>query len=200
MPDQFIETDSGLFMARRRILAGGAMGGIALAAMGAGVANAASLLSPGKDAGAQKISFRNQHTGESFSGAFKVGGRYLPDAFEQINEVLRDFRTGEVFPIDPRVVDILFAVREKANVKTPYEVLSGYRSPKTNSTLARNGTGVARNSLHMTGQAIDVRLPGVSTRKLADLAQGMRSGGVGYYAKSNFVHMDTGQVRRWNQA
>ena len=182
MPDQFIETDSGLFMARRRILAGGALGGIALAAMGAGVANAASLLSPGKDAGAQKISFRNQHTGESFSGAFKVGGRYLPDAF------------------DPRVVDILFAVREKANVKTPYEVLSGYRSPKTNSTLARNGTGVARNSLHMTGQAIDVRLPGVSTRKLADFAQGMRSGGVGYYAKSNFVHMDTGQVRRWNQA
>lgn len=200
MPDQYYETDSGLFMARRRVLRGGALGGLALTAMSAGIADAASLLSPGKDSGAQKISFRNQHTGESFSGAYKVGGRYLPDAFEQINEVLRDFRTGEVFPIDPRIVDILYMVREKANTKSPYEVLSGYRSPKTNAYLARHGTGVARNSLHMTGQAIDVRLPGTSTRKLSDLAYGLRSGGVGYYAKSNFVHMDTGQVRRWNQA
>lgn len=198
MPDH-IETESGLFMARRRILCGGALGGLALVLSGT-TSEAASLLLPGKDAGAMKISFRNQHTGESFNGAYKVGGRYLPDAFEQINYVLRDFRTGEVFPIDPRVIDILYTVREQSGVKGAYEVLSGYRSPKTNARLARSGTGVARNSLHMTGQAIDVRLPGLSTRKLADRAQSLRSGGVGYYSKSNFVHMDTGQVRRWNQA
>ena len=118
----------------------------------------------------------------------------MPEAFEQINTVLRDFRTGDVFPIDPRVVDILFALRQKTGANAPYEVLSGYRSPKTNALLARNGDGVASNSLHMTGQAIDIRLPGYSTKKLSEASVSLRAGGVGYYAKSNFVHLDTGQV------
>lgn len=143
------------------------------------------------------ITFRNQHTGETFSGAYRVGGKYLPDAFDRINEILRDFRTGEVFPVDPRVIDILYMTHRKAGVNQPYEILSGYRSPRTNSMLNRVSEGVAQHSLHLTGQAVDVRLPGYSTRKLRNVAVNIRAGGVGYYADSNFVHIDTGKVRTW---
>lgn len=153
----------------------------------------------GNESGARKISFRNSHTGETFSGVYRVGDKYLPDAFERINVVLRDFRTNELFPIDPRVLDIIHAVHEKTQLSEPYEILSGYRCPKTNAML-REGTsktGVAKNSLHMTGQAIDLRLPGFDTRRIRDLAQSLKAGGVGYYSSSNFVHMDSGDVRHW---
>ena len=182
---------------RRDMLKAGALGGLLLATV-AGPAQAASRLVVPSGAGAMKIAFRNQHTGESFNGVYKVGDRYIPEAFTQINHVLRDFRTGEVFPIDPRVMDILFTVHDRIGAHAPFEVLSGYRSPKTNAMLARNTDGVAQNSLHMTGQAIDIRLPGYSTWKLFDLAAKLRTGGTGYYKKSNFVHLDTGEVRRWS--
>jgi uncharacterized protein YcbK (DUF882 family) len=143
------------------------------------------------------LSFQNIHTGEKFSGEYRVGNRYLPDAFEEINHVLRDFRTNEIFPIDPRVMDIIYQVHLKTGSKAPYEVLSGYRCPKTNAMLRKASTGVAKHSLHMVGQAIDVRLPGFSTAKLRDAARGLRAGGVGYYPASNFVHMDSGRVRHW---
>ena len=146
---------------------------------------------------AYNITFRNQHTGESFSGPYRVGGKYLPDAFEKINTILRDFRTGEVFPVDPRVIDILYMAHRKAGVAQAFEVLSGYRSPRTNDMLVRVSEGVAQHSLHLTGQAVDVRLPGYSTRKLRNIAVNIRSGGVGYYPDSNFVHMDTGKIRTW---
>lgn len=183
---------------RRDIIKAGVLGGLLLPALAAVPVQAAARLAIPSGAGAMRISFRNQHTGESFNGVYRVGSRYMPEAFEQINTVLRDFRTGDVFPIDPRVVDILFALRQKTGASAPYEVLSGYRSPKTNALLARNGDGVASNSLHMTGQAIDIRLPGYSTKKLSEAGASLRAGGVGYYAKSNFVHLDTGQVRRWS--
>jgi len=151
--------------------------------------------------GARKITFRNSHTGETFSGVYRVGDKYLPDAFERINVVLRDFRTNELFPIDPRVMDIIYAVHQQTQLSEPYEVLSGYRCPKTNAMLREGGggkkSGVALNSLHMTGQAIDVRLPGFDTKRIRDLAMGLKAGGVGYYASSNFVHMDSGDVRHW---
>lgn len=146
---------------------------------------------------AYNITFRNQHTGETFSGPYRVGGRYLPDAFEQINLIMRDFRTGEVFPVDPRVIDILYMAHRKTGARQPFEVLSGYRSPRTNDMLRRSSEGVATHSLHLTGQAVDVRLPDYSTRQLRNVAVGMRAGGVGYYADSNFVHMDSGKVRTW---
>lgn len=149
------------------------------------------------DTGSFDIAFSNQHTGEKFSGTYRVGNKYLPDAFDEINAVLRDFRANEIFPIDPRVIDIMFAVRAKTEQKGPLEVLSGYRSPTTNDKLRKAGTGVAKNSLHMTGQAIDFRLPGFSTKKLTDIASSLRAGGVGYYRGSNFCHIDTGRVRRW---
>ena len=150
------------------------------------------------DMSTYNISFRNQHTGESFSGVYRTNGRYLPDAFEKINYILRDFRTGDVFPIDPRTIDILFMIRHKLNQNDyPYEILSGYRSPKTNAMLSRISTGVATNSLHMTGKAIDIRLPGYKTSAVRRAAISLKAGGVGYYPKSNFVHVDTGRPRNW---
>lgn len=184
---------------RRAFLRTGLQAGAVLAA-GAALPSpaAAAVFANGRiSTGARRVSFRNAHTGESFSGVYRVGNKYLPDAFDQINVVLRDFRSGDVFPIDPRVIDIIHAVHEMAGLDGAYEVLSGYRSPKTNAMLRRVSTGVAKRSLHMSGQAIDVRLPGFSTQQLKKLAVGLEAGGVGYYASSDFVHMDTGEVRSW---
>ena len=181
---------------RRAILRAGALGGLLLSSFAAAPAQATSFVMP-RD-GAFRVAFRNQHTGESFSGAYRIGDRYLPDAFSKINSVLRDFRTNEVFPIDPRIIDIIYAVHTKTGANKPFEVLSGYRSPRTNAMLRRTGGGgVAKNSLHMTGQAIDLRLPGYKTSYIRDIGKQVRAGGVGYYPGSNFVHLDTGKVRFW---
>ena len=147
--------------------------------------------------GAHMVSFRNLHTGESFNGVYRVGDKYLPDSFDRINKVLRDFRTGEVFPMDPRIIDLLYAINREVDRNGFFEILSGYRSPKTNKMLQKATTGVAKNSLHMSGQAMDIRYPSFNSYKLRDIAQSMRAGGVGYYKGSNFVHVDTGQIRYW---
>ena len=144
-----------------------------------------------------RVAFRHGHTGESFNGVYRVGDKYLPEAFERLNYVLRDFRTGEVFPMDPRVIDIISIVQKKAAQREPLEVLSGYRSPKTNAGLRRNTSGVAKNSFHMYGQAIDMHINGFRTQKLRDIARNLRAGGVGYYPRSDFIHVDTGSVRSW---
>lgn len=159
------------------------------------VAEAAAVKMP--KSGSYDIAFSNCHTGESFSGTYRVGGKYLPDAFEEINYVLRDFRSEDIFPIDPRVIDIIYMVHRKTGSSKPLEILSGYRSPKTNNMLREASSGVARNSMHLSGQAIDFRMAGVSTRGLRDIATGFKAGGVGYYPRSNFVHVDTGKVRTW---
>ena len=145
----------------------------------------------------RRISFRQAHTGESFNGVYRVGDRYLPEAFERMNYVLRDFRTREIFPMDPRVIDIISIIQSKIPGNDPLNILSGYRSPKTNAMLRRASTGVAKNSFHMYGQALDIRAQGYSTRKIQGIAKSLRAGGVGYYSKSNFVHVDTGTVRSW---
>ncbi|MGN7438300.1 MAG: YcbK family protein [Alcanivorax sp.] len=146
---------------------------------------------------AWKVSFRQRHTGESFSGVYRVGDKYLPDAFERLSYVLRDFRTKEVFPMDPHVIDILSLIQKKTGAHDSLQILSGYRSPKTNAMLKRNTSGVASNSFHMYGQALDIRIEGLGTRKLRNVARSLRAGGVGYYPKSGFVHVDTGKVRTW---
>lgn len=150
-----------------------------------------------KNYGAWRVSLHQAHTGEKFSGVYRVGDKYLPEAFEQLNYMLRDFRTGEVFPMDPRVLDIVSIIQSKIGRKAPLEVLSGYRSPRTNAMLSKASTGVAKNSFHMYGQAMDIRMPGYGTGQLRNVARGLRAGGVGYYPKSNFVHVDTGKVRSW---
>lgn len=191
-----VEDAIDFFSARRAILKAGALGGVLLPTLfGGGAAQAASFAVNGGDT--FRVSFRNQHTGEAFSGPYRVGGRYIPAAFEKINVVLRDFRTGEVFPIDPRVMDIICTLQIKSGSRQPFEVLSCYRSPRTNEMLQRSSGGVARHSLHLTGQAIDVRMPGFSTKRLRDIGKTLHAGGVGYYPKSDFVHLDTGRVRYW---
>jgi uncharacterized protein YcbK (DUF882 family) len=147
--------------------------------------------------GAHRVSFRHNRTGESFNGVYRVGDKYLPEAFEQISYILRDTRNGEVFPVDPRMIDILYVVQRQLQTNEAFQVLSGYRSPRTNAMLAKASYGVARHSLHMTGQAIDVRLADLNTRAIREVATKLHAGGVGYYAKSDFVHIDSGSFRTW---
>jgi len=160
-------------------------------------ASAANFKSGVISKGARRLSFRNAHTGESFSGVYRVGDKYLPEAFQQINTVMRDFRTNQVYPMDPRVMDIIYTVQRLSGRRTPFEILSGYRSPKTNTMLRNSSTGVAKKSLHMEGRAVDLRMDGFSTKRLRDLAVSLRAGGVGYYSRSDFIHIDSGDVRSW---
>lgn len=148
-------------------------------------------------AGPRKLSFVHTHVDESLSVTYFNGGAYVPDGLGQLNHLLRDFRTQDVHPIDPQLFDVLYDLQVLADRDAPYEIISGYRSPRTNAMLHNRSDGVATRSLHMDGKAIDVRLNGFSCKKLRDLALSMRRGGVGFYAASDFVHLDTGRVRSW---
>ncbi len=145
----------------------------------------------------RSISFVHTHTGETLSTVYFRGGSYLAPELRRVNHLLRDFRTGDVHTIDPALLDILFDLRTLVDREQPFEVISGYRSARTNAFLRRHSSGVAEHSLHMQGRAIDVRLSGFSTRTLHQLALGMRRGGVGFYPASDFVHLDNGRVRSW---
>lgn len=147
--------------------------------------------------GMYKISLRNQRSGDTFSGVYRIGNKYLPDAFERINYVMRDVRADEIFPIDPRVIDIVSLVHQNLGTNETFELLSGYRSPHTNKTLRESGSGVAKNSLHMSGQAIDVRLAEINSSVIRKTAVDLAAGGVGYYPRSGFVHLDSGAFRTW---
>ena len=146
---------------------------------------------------ARRLSFDNLHTGERLSAVYWEDGTYVRDATRQINWVLRDFRANEVHPIEPRLLDLLYTLTAMVPAGAPYEVISGYRSPKTNAMLASHSDGVAAHSLHMQGMAIDVRVPGILLAQLRDRARSLRGGGVGYYPRSDFVHIDVGRVRTW---
>ena len=137
------------------------------------------------------------HTGERLAVEYMSRGAYVPDALASINHLLRDFRTSDVHPIDPALLDLLHALAEATGSRQPFEVISGYRSPATNQRLRANSGGVASGSLHMKGQAIDIRVADVRLEALRDAARALRRGGVGYYPTSNFVHVDTGRVRVW---
>jgi uncharacterized protein YcbK (DUF882 family) len=142
------------------------------------------------------LSFRHTHTGETLSLAYAAGDRYLPEALAKIHWLLRDFRNGEARAIDPQLLDQLHALSRITGSAAPFEVISGFRSPATNAMLLKRG-GVASRSLHLEGRAIDVRLADVQLADLRDAATSLRAGGVGFYAASNFVHLDTGRPRRW---
>ena len=137
------------------------------------------------------------HTGKRLDVAYKRNGEYVPDALNEINAFLQDFRTGESAEIDPQLLDLIYDLRQEFGGEGTYEVISAYRSPKTNDMLRSRSSGVAKNSQHLLGKAIDVRLTGVELPKLRDTAIAMQRGGVGYYERSNFIHVDTGRVRRW---
>ncbi len=183
---------------RRSFLGIGAatLGGVLIPGLST-AASAANFKTGIIDTGSRRLSFRNIHTGESFSGVYRVGNKYLPDAFKQINMVLRDFRTNEVQSMDPRMIDMVYTIHRMTERSTPFEIISGYRSPKTNSMLRKNTSGVAKKSLHMQGRAMDLRMEGFSTKRIRDIAKNLNAGGVGYYSKSDFVHIDSGDVRSW---
>lgn len=145
----------------------------------------------------RQLSFYHTHTSEKLDVVYVENGAYVPDALTEINYLLRDFRSGDVHRIDPKLLDLLYAVRERTRSSGQFEVISGFRSPATNDMLRHNSSGVARNSMHLKGQAIDIRLTGASSRDVQRVAIAMRRGGVGYYPDSDFVHLDTGRVRTW---
>lgn len=146
---------------------------------------------------ARVISLHNIHTGESLRSPYFEDGAYVPEALAEIGRLLRDHRSGEVAEIDPALIDRLHAVSVALGTDVPFHVISGYRSPATNAALRKAGRGVARRSYHLLGRAVDVRLPGVSHADLLRTALAQNVGGVGDYPRSDFVHLDTGPLRRW---
>jgi len=147
--------------------------------------------------GTKHIHLVNTHTGEVFKETFKVNGRYNKIALRKFNYFMRDFRTGSVKNINPYILDILYELKTKTNHRSPFYVLSGYRTRQTNELLRRKSKKVAKNSLHIKGFAIDITSHEKSISYLAKVSRRMSLGGVGEYRAQNFVHLDTGHVRHW---
>lgn len=145
----------------------------------------------------RRIRMYSGRTGESLDTVYWIEGDYIKEALAEINHLMRDWRTNEVTRIDPRTIDIAAAAHRLMDVSEPYMMLSGYRSPKTNSMLRSRSGGVAKNSLHMKGQAADLRLKSRSVGQMYQAAAACKAGGVGKYSRSNFVHMDCGPIRTW---
>jgi uncharacterized protein YcbK (DUF882 family) len=171
-------------------LGGGALlAGVAAPTLGwAGVSGA---LEP------RRAILHNLHTGDTFNDVYFEGGRYVPQALAEAMRVLRDWRTGEEHVMEPGLFDALHAISTKLDSRQPFQIISGYRSPKTNAALHAKSSGVASNSQHTLGKAVDVRLQGVDLRNLQKAALATAAGGVGFYPTSNFVHVDVGRVRQW---
>ncbi|MEF8753570.1 MAG: YcbK family protein [Accumulibacter sp.] len=147
---------------------------------------------------ARQLAFEHTHTGERLSVVFSLGDHYLAESLNRLNVFLRDHYSGEVGNIDPQLFDLLYGIKQELGCETAFQVISGYRCPQTNSRLRKSrGGGVARQSLHIEGKAIDIRLAGVPLSDLRDAALAQSRGGVGYYASSDFVHVDTGRLRTW---
>lgn len=145
----------------------------------------------------RRIKMHNGRTGESLDAIYWIEGDYIKDVIKEMNYFMRDWRRDEVKGMDLRTIDIMAAAHNLLDVSEPYMLLSGYRSPATNAMLRARSSGVARNSLHMKGQAADLRLGSRSVNQMARAASAVRAGGVGRYSGSNFVHMDCGDVRSW---
>lgn len=145
----------------------------------------------------RRIRMYSGRTGESIDTIYWVEGEYIPEVLKEINHFMRDWRSDATVKMDPRNFDIMAAAHRLMDVSEPYMLLSGYRSPQTNAMLRSKSRGVAKNSLHMKGQAADLRLKSRSVGQMAKAAAACASGGVGKYSRSNFVHMDCGPVRHW---
>ena len=177
----------------RGLLYGGACGAFASSGMAAQDATAAD--TPTEE---RHLELYNTHTRETVSMVFKRGEEYVPAALEAFKKVARDHRNGEMHDMDPPLFDQLFDLARAAGVEPSYQIISGYRSTESNGKMAaRPGSGVSKKSLHMQGRAMDVRLKNCSCARLRDLALAAKRGGVGYYEKSDFVHIDTGNFRTW---
>lgn len=146
---------------------------------------------------ARNLAFDNLHTGEKLTLTYFENGRYVKDAIDEINHLLRDHRTGDQTAMDPALFDLLHGMRKHLGVNKPFQIISGYRSPATNAMLRKTTSGVATKSQHTLGKAVDIRMEGIDSRTIRKVAIAMQRGGVGYYPESNFVHVDTGRVRSW---
>lgn len=146
---------------------------------------------------ARFLAFDNLHTGETTKLVYWEKGRYIKGALSEINYILRDHRTNDVARIDPVLLDQLFILHNKLGSRAPFQVISGYRSPKSNAMLHEHSNGVAKKSMHVQGKAIDIRLQDAQLINVRNAALAMNCGGVGYYPESQFVHVDTGRVRHW---
>ncbi len=145
----------------------------------------------------RSLTFLNLHTGEELHTVYWADGAYQAGELQAISYVLRDHRTDQQHLMDKRLMDLLYLLQQSVGTRGPFEVISGYRSPATNAELRATSSGVAKHSLHMQGKAIDIVLPGCKLRRLHDAAVALKAGGVGYYPRSNFIHVDTGAVRYW---
>jgi len=186
MTDQPIST-------RRNILLG--------LATSAAVAAASAIVTPAlafrRPLGIRSIAVKNLHTGEHLDTVYWADGRYVPEAMRRVNWVLRDHYTDQVCRMSPELLDMLTKLQVKLRTREPFQVVSAYRCPTTNARLAAMSDGVAQNSLHMQGMAIDIRVPDRSLVKVQHAALSLAAGGVGFYPRSDFVHVDVGRVRRW---
>lgn len=177
----------------------GILGAFAATAVSAAptYSNAFSLLKGAGDI--RSLNMVSQRTGERLNTVYWIEGEYIPEALEEVNRLMRDWRTGTTIDIDPRNIDILAASHRLLDTDTPYLLLSGYRTPKTNAMLRSRSRSVARNSLHMKGQAADIRVAGRSTSQISRAAISISAGGVGKYSRANFVHIDSGATRVWGR-
>lgn len=169
-----------------------------------GLVTAASTIFPLKArAVSEKISsqkelfFYNVYTKENINTVYWKDGMYLPDELARINHIFRDIRSGKEREININLLDLLFKVKEQLKSEDPFHVMSGYRTPKSNAMLRKRKKGVAKNSLHMYGKAVDISIPGYSLRGIRKAAMKLQAGGVGYYPRSKFLHLDVGEVRYW---
>ena len=145
----------------------------------------------------RRVRMYSGRTGESIDTIYWVNGEYIPEVLKEINHFMRDWRTDGAVEMDLRNLDIMAAAHRLMDVSEPYMLLSGYRSPETNAMLRSKSKGVAKNSLHMKGQAADLRLQSRSVSQIFKAASACSAGGVGKYSRSNFVHMDCGPIRHW---
>jgi uncharacterized protein YcbK (DUF882 family) len=179
-------------ISRRKLLKMGLMA--AVPALIPGAAMAAFHIVPKRS---RSLSFYNLHTGESLKTTYFANGEYISGALEEINFILRDWRQNELKPIDPALLDLLAGIHHRLETREPFQIISGYRTPQTNAALHFRTEGVAVHSLHLDGKAIDICVEGRSLKNVRRAAMSMFGGGVGYYPRTGFVHVDTGRLRFW---
>ncbi|MEO0428976.1 MAG: DUF882 domain-containing protein [Pseudomonadota bacterium] len=141
----------------------------------------------------------NSRTGEKVSSVYWVEGRYVLEALEAFNQILRDWRAEQATSMDPRVIDILAATHNLLDCREPFDIVSGYRTPGTNAFLRRRSRGVAKKSYHTRGMAVDIALKSRSVEQISGAGRALSAGGVGRYTRSKFVHLDSGPVRDWGR-
>jgi uncharacterized protein YcbK (DUF882 family) len=186
-------------MNRRSILQWGALGALSVSSLPSVLSASSLFAAPTKfdSLTERSLAFHSLHTGENLKTVYWSQGEYIPDSLSEIHHILRDFRTGDVYPMDPRLLDLMCKLHTTMETTASFDIISGYRSPKTNAALHSQSNGVAENSLHLKGMATDLHLPGRSLASLRNAALSLRAGGVGYYPASQFVHVDVGRVRSW---